>query len=238
MVLMQNIKLLQILIGITLVVSLLNTYGVFNLQGKVDVLAAIAGGGSAPSAAPTPTPSAPAGPAPKVDVSADDDPVKGDDNAPITIIEFSDFECPFCGRFYTQTLPQLEENYIKTGKAKLVFRDFPLSFHQNAQKASEAAECAKDQDKFWEYHDHLFVNQQSLSDSALKGYAKTLGLDTAKFDKCLDSGEKASEVQADFAAGSAAGVSGTPSFFINGVKLVGAQPFAAFQQIIDAELAE
>jgi|TARA_Y100000310_G_scaffold153594_1_gene152997 protein-disulfide isomerase len=229
MVLMQNLKLLQILIGVTLVVGLLNLYGTFNIQGQLQ------GGVAVPSAA-APSPSAAPTPAAKVDVSVDDDPVKGDPDAPITIIEFSDFECPFCGRFYSQTMGQLEEKYIKTGKAKIVFRDFPLSFHPKAQKASEASECADDQGKFWEMHDMIFENQNSISVSDLKGYAGQLGLDQSKFDSCLDSGEHEAEVQADFRDGSAAGVSGTPSFFVNGIKLVGAQPFQAFEQIIEAEL--
>ncbi len=226
---MQNLKLLQILIGVTLVVGLLNLYGTFNIQGQLQ------GGVAVPSAA-APSPSAAPTPAAKVDVSVDDDPVKGDPDAPITIIEFSDFECPFCGRFYSQTMGQLEEKYIKTGKAKIVFRDFPLSFHPKAQKASEASECADDQGKFWEMHDMIFENQNSISVSDLKGYAGQLGLDQSKFDSCLDSGEHEAEVQADFRDGSAAGVSGTPSFFVNGIKLVGAQPFQAFEQIIEAEL--
>ena len=158
----------------------------------------------------------------RAQVSADDDAVKGSADAPVTIIEFSDFQCPFCARFYSQTLGEIDDKYIKTGKVKLVFRDFPLSFHQNAQKAAEAAECAEEQGKFWEMHDKLF--------------AKDLGLDSAKFDECLVSDKYASEVQKDFKDGQGAGISGTPSFFINGVKLVGAQPFSAFQQVIEQEL--
>jgi len=227
---MQNLKLLQILIGVTLIVGLLNLYGTFNIQSQLD-------GGVAPTVgAAAPSPTQPSAPAAKVDVSVDDDPFKGDADAPITIIEFSDFECPFCGRFYSQTLGELEEKYVKTGKAKIVFRDFPLSFHPKAQKASEASECADDQGKFWEMHDMIFENQNSIGITDLKGYAADLGLDTATFDSCLDSGKHEAEVQADFRDGSAAGVSGTPSFFVNGVKLVGAQPFAAFEQVIEAEL--
>ncbi len=179
---------------------------------------------------------------PTTAASADNDAIKGDANAPITIIEFSDFQCPFCSKFYTQTLAQLEKDYIDTGKVKLVFRDFPLSFHPNAQKASEAAECAKEQNKFWEMHDTLFEKQGEWSsmDAAgaaakFKGYAKTLSL-TSAFDSCLDTGKTAAEVQKDFTDGSGYGVSGTPTFFINGVKLVGAQPYSAFKQAIDAQL--
>ncbi len=187
-------------------------------------------------AAPSPSPTQPSA-APTVEVSADDDPVKGNKNAPVEIIEFSDFQCPFCARFYSDTLPQLEKEYIKTGKAKLVYRDFPLtSIHPYAQKAAEAAECADDQGKFWEMHNKIFDNQAAIGVIDLKKYADELGLDTAKFNSCLDSGKYASEVQKDLTDGQAAGVSGTPSFFVNGKKIVGAQPFSAFKQIIDAEL--
>ena len=173
---------------------------------------------------------------PALQVSVDDDPVKGDKNAKVTIVEFSDYQCPFCGRFFRDTLPQIEEQYVRTGKIKMVFRDFPLSFHENAQKAGEAAECAEDQDKYWEMHDKLFQNQQKLAVTDLKQYAADLKLDTKKFNDCLDSSKHKAEVQKDMADGSSYGVSGTPAFFINGRKLVGAQPFSAFKSIIDAEL--
>ncbi len=169
---------------------------------------------------------------------ADDDPVKGSENAPVTIIEFSDFQCPFCGRFFSQTLPLIESNYIKTGKVKLIFRDFPLGFHQYAQKSAEAAECADEQGKFWEYHDKIFENQAALSSANLKQWASEIGLDTNKFNDCLDSGKMASEVKKDMSDGTAVGIRGTPGFIINGKLVSGAQPFSVFQQIIDAELAK
>lgn len=174
----------------------------------------------------------------KKDISIDDDTVKGDKNASVTIIEFSDFECPFCVKFYSQTLPQIEEEYIKTGKVKFVYRDFPLSSHANAQKAAEAAECADEQGKFWEMHDLLFEKGVSSGASSFKEYAEELGLNTKKFSDCLDSGKYEEEVQKDFADGQSYGVSGTPAFFINGIELVGAQPFSAFQQIIEQELSK
>ena len=158
----------------------------------------------------------------------DDDAVKGDEDAPVTIIEWSDFECPFCARFYRDTLPLIEEEYIKTGKVKLVFRDFPLSFHQNAQKAAEAAECAGEQGKFWEMHDLLFEQGVEGGTVGFKQYAKQLGLNTAKFNECLDSGAMASEVRKDTADGAAAGIQGTPGFLINGKLVSGAQPFSSF----------
>lgn len=183
-------------------------------------------------------PSRPQAPTAPVEVSADDDASKGSDNAPVVMIEFSDFECPFCARFWSDTLPQIEEEYIDTGKVKFVYRDFPLGFHQNAQKAAEAAECAEDQGKYWEYHDKIFENQRAIDVASLKQYAKDLDLDSQKFDDCLDSGKYASEVQKDFQDGQAAGVTGTPAFFINGQKVTGAQPFSNFKQVIDSELSK
>ena len=187
---------------------------------------------------PTPSaePSNNKAPTVNMDALIDDDSVKGDKNAPITIVEFSDYECPFCERFYSETFAQINEKYIKTGKVKFVYRDFPLNFHQNAQKAAEAAECAGEQDKYFEMHDLLFEKGVSEGVNSFKQYAKELKLDTTKFDQCLDSGAMAQEVQKDFVAGQQAGVSGTPAFFINGKELVGAQPFQAFKQIIENEL--
>jgi protein-disulfide isomerase len=126
------------------------------------------------------------------------------------------------------------------GKVKYVQRDFPLppSMHPNAQKAAEATECADDQGKFWEYHDLLYANQNALDVASLKSYAAQLGLDTATFDECLDAGEQTAEVQKDYQDGQSYGVGGTPAFFINGQLVSGAQPFALFQQVIDAALAE
>lgn len=230
---MEKTNLLTILISVTLFLTLVNLYGTFNLYSKFDSITEKIV--AEPETQPTPTINEPQQPS-RVQVSADDDPVKGSKNAPVTIIEFSDFQCPYCARFFTQTLPLIEENYIKTGKVKLVYRDFPLSFHQHAQKAAEAAECADEQGKFWEYHDKIFENQNVLDTASLKQYAKDLGLDVTKFDGCLDSGRMASEVQKDFRDGSQYGVSGTPSFFINGINLVGAQPYSAFRQVIEQEL--
>jgi protein-disulfide isomerase len=161
-------------------------------------------------------------------------PSRGPNGAPVTIIEFSDFQCPYCGRAY-ETVEQVMSSY--PGKVRLVFRNFPLSFHANAQKAAEASMCAHDQGKFWPYYDVLFKNQQKLAVADLKEHAKSVGLDSAKFDKCLDSGDKAASVKADQEAGQKAGVSGTPAFFINGVSLSGAQPADEFKKVIDQELA-
>jgi len=160
-------------------------------------------------------------------------PSKGEAAAPITIVEFSDYECPFCGRA-EPTVKDVVDQY--KGKVRLVYREYPLSIHEHAQKASEAALCALDQGKYWEMHEKLFENQHSLDVESLKGYAKALSLDSAKFDKCLDTGEKAKTVEASLKAGEDAGVSGTPAFFINGRPLFGAVPVERFKEVIDAEL--
>ncbi len=182
-------------------------------------------------------------------VSTDDDPVLGNKNAPLTIIEFSDYECPFCKRSFEQLLPDLKKNYIDTGKLKLVYRDFPLSFHANAHKEAEAAECARaqgDDSTYFKFHDQIFTrttsNGTGIALTQLPIIAKSLGLNVAQFQQCLDSGKFKSEVDKDIADGTAAGVSGTPSWFIgkssndgliNGTLVVGAQPFSAFKPIID-----
>ena len=154
-------------------------------------------------------------------------------DAEVIITEYSDFECPYCQRAYP-TVNQLKEKY--GDKIAFEFKHFPLSFHANAQKAGEASECARDQGKFWEYHDVLFETKQ-LDVNSLKKHAADLGLNSAKFNACLDNGDKTSKVQQDFQEGQQAGVRGTPTFFINGNPLVGAQPIANFEAIIDKLLA-
>jgi protein-disulfide isomerase len=166
----------------------------------------------------------------------EDDSVRGDKNAPVTIVEFSDYECPFCARFYADAYQQIKSVYIDTGKVKFVYRDFPLSFHQNAKKAAEAAECAGEQGMYFEMHDKLFENGVSEGVDSYKKYAMEIGLDQEQFDSCLDSGAMASEVQKDFMDGQKAGVKGTPAFIINGELISGAQPFSVFQETIDSFL--
>lgn len=193
---------------------------------------------SVPAAAPQPSNDTPA--------DADDDPVLGQADAPVTLIEFTDYQCPFCSRHFTQTYGQIKKEYIDTGKVKYVVRDYPLGFHPHAQKTSEATECADKQGKFWEMHDKLFQTQATWSPLAdviptLKQYAKDLGLNSTQFDSCLDSGEMASEVTADQADGSAAGISGTPGFWVLGPggksqNISGAVPYATFKQAIDSML--
>lgn len=170
----------------------------------------------------------------RAQVEGGDAPFKGPANAPITIVEFSDFECPFCSRV-NPTIEQVMETY--GDKVKIYFRHYPLNFHANAQKASEASMCAHDQGKFWEMHDLLFAEQQQLGVDQLKDKAERLGLDLAAFSECLDGDKYADLVQSDLREGSLAGVSGTPGFFINGRLISGAQPFSAFQEVIDEELA-
>jgi protein-disulfide isomerase len=171
---------------------------------------------------------------PRVEVAASG-PAKGPEKALVTIVEFSDFQCPFCSKAES-TVSQVLTEY--KDKVRLVFRDFPLPFHAQAEKAAEASHCANDQGKYWEMHGKLFANQNSLEVPALKGYARDLGLDQAKFEKCLDSGEKAKVVEANRKAGEEAGVSGTPAFFVNGVMISGAQPLENFKSVIDSELAQ
>jgi len=190
-----------------------------------------------PAPTPTPLPSDNAAPV-NAQALIDDDAVKGDKNAPVTIVEFSDYECPFCARFYSDTLSQIDAEYIKTGKVKLIVRDFPLSFHQQAQKAAEAAECAGEQGKYFEMHDKLFESGVAGGVTSFKQYAKDIGLNSGKFDDCLDTGKMASEIQKDFNDGQNAGIQGTPGFIVNGQMISGAQPFSAFKQVIDAELAK
>jgi protein-disulfide isomerase len=171
---------------------------------------------------------------PRVNVEAKG-PAKGPDKAPIVIVEFSDFECPYCSRA-EQTVAEVVRAY--PDKIRLVYRDFPLPMHAHAPKAAEAAHCAGDQGKYWDMHAKLFANQRALDVKSLKEYAKDLSLDQAKFDKCLDSGEKATIVEENHKAGGELGVTGTPAFFVNGVLLSGAQPFESFKDLIDAELAQ
>ena len=184
-----------------------------------------------------------------VKISLDDDPIRGNPEAPITIVEFSDYQCPFCARFYAQTLPLLLEEYIDEGKVNLVYRDFPVQrIHPNALSAAVAAECADEQGKYWEYHDTLFEKQNAWakldSNSAISTFsqfATEIELEQQQFDNCLKSGKYLDEVQADFSDGKNYQVTGTPGFFIGNedigfVKIIGAKPYDAFKKVIDAQL--
>ena len=170
---------------------------------------------------------------PVVDVAAAGRPERGPKNASVTIIEFSDYQCPFC-----QKAEDVVDQVMKTyaDKVRLVYRDYPLPFHPNARPASEAAACANAQGKFWEYHAKLF-HGDGLEPEKLKTYADQVGLDRKKFDDCLEKKPFKAEIDKDVKDGEKAGVNGTPAFFINGRMLSGAQPFEKFKEVIDDELA-
>jgi len=174
----------------------------------------------------------------KVNIEPDeDDPVLGSAEAPVTIIEFTDVECPFCQRHHVTTWPMIKSEYIDTGKVKYVTKHFPLEqLHPRATPGAIAAQCANEQGKFYEYLGKMFANQQALADDNLLAYAGEVGLDQGRFEICVDNPETAVAVTKDQQAGLAAGVTGTPGFFINGKRLDGAQPFAQFKTLIDAEL--
>ncbi|HXN85962.1 MAG TPA: thioredoxin domain-containing protein [Candidatus Binataceae bacterium] len=171
---------------------------------------------------------------PRIEVKFAGHPELGPASAPVTIVEFSDFQCPFCGR----AEPALKQVHEKYGdKVRLVYMDFPLGIHDHAIDAASAGRCAGEQGKFWQFHDEMFSNQSKLTATDLKADAKKLGLDTAKFDDCFDKGKYKSAIETDMAQGRDLGVDGTPAFFINGRPLTGAQPFEKFQATIDEELA-
>lgn len=171
----------------------------------------------------------------RIEVSSEGAPYRGSAEAPVTIVEFSDFKCPFCSRAQP-TLKQLLERY--RGKVKLVYRDYPLeAIHPEARRAAEAARCAQDQEKFWQYHDLLFSHFPQVGLEDLRQYAKQAGLDAVKFEECLVGGAHRATVQRDIDEGKRLGVAGTPAFFINGRPLSGAQPLDAFIRVIEEELA-
>jgi protein-disulfide isomerase len=184
-----------------------------------------------------------------LEISADNDPIIGNPDAPITIIEFSDFQCPFCARFHIQTLPTIMEEYIEKGDVKLVFRDFPLqNIHPNAVPASVAAECANEQRKFKEMHDILFEKQNEWSNletvyaiELFNQYSEQINLEQEQFSSCLSTAKYVKEIQNDLDDGRTYGVTGTPGFFIGNqqigfVELKGAQPFESFKNVIDKQL--
>lgn len=181
-----------------------------------------------------------------VDVDNGHLPILGNKNAKVTLVEFSDFQCPYCEQLFTESLPQIKKEYIDTGKVKLAYRQYPLTqIHPNAQKAAEASECANDQGKFWEFHDTLFTNQAEWEalDSAgalakFVEYANNIGIDGNKLGECVSSGKMAGNVKKDLDAGTKVGVSGTPATFVNGILVEGAVPYAEFKTQIDQALSE
>jgi protein-disulfide isomerase len=184
-------------------------------------------------------PQAPIGP---VDIAVGNLPPIGDENAPVKIVEFSDFNCPFCGRFFEDTFPQIKEEYIDTGKAVFYFRQFPIV---GSNRPALASECANEQGAFWAYHDLLFENQQEWRsieetelDSKFSEYATTLGLNGSQFNDCLSNEKFLDNITKDLEDGSAAGVDGVPATFVNGYLIVGAVPYEEFKAQIEARLEE
>ena len=165
-------------------------------------------------------------------------PKRGADKAPVTLIEFSDFQCSFCRKFWQTTLPLLDKKYISPGKVRFIYRHFAV-LGKPSEVAAQAAECAGEQGKFWEYHDKLFASAGSplaFTDGKLKSYAKELGLKSQVFNQCVDSGKHLKKVEGETAIGAFLGARGTPAFFLNGQMLVGAQPFEVFESLIEEEL--
>jgi predicted DsbA family dithiol-disulfide isomerase len=173
---------------------------------------------------------------PRARAEADPSRLRGSADAPVTIVEFADYQCPYCGN--------VEEVVLKVvakyqGKVRFGFRDFPLrQIHSDAERAAEASRCAGEQGKFWEYHDLLFANQVRLEPNGLREYAQKTGLDVERFGACLASGKFAAQIESDIQSGLGAGVSSTPTFFVNGIAIVGAQPASAFENVIDSELRD
>ncbi len=204
------------------------------------ILLGYAAWGRTPAAALVPDPAAGVAPtsAPqyvRYKIPTDGFPSLGPANAPITLVEFGDFQCPYCRQWEQQTYQPLLAAY--PGKIRFVFRDFPLtSIHPNAMPAAEAAQCANEQGKFWPYHDKLF-GSETLSDDVYKQYAQDLGLDVTRFNDCVSSHKYAQTIQTDSDFAVNLGINSTPTFFINGLAVVGAQPIDAFTSVIDKELA-
>ncbi len=200
----------------------------------------------APAAPGADAPAADAPAAPATPPTTDDDAVLGDADAPVTLIEFSDYQCPFCQRHFTETFGKIKAEFVDTGKVKYVVRDYPLSFHPNAEPAAEAAECAGDQDKYFEMHEQLFRNGGAWSNlpdpkPTFEQYATAIGLDLADYRACMEAGTHKQEIQQDMADGSASGVSGTPGFWVlnadgQGEMISGAQPFENFKAAIERQL--
>ena len=187
----------------------------------------------------------PATPTPgqKVNVSVGNFPLKGDKNAKVTIVEFADFRCPFCEQYFTNTLPQILKDYVDSGKVKYAFRNYAF-LGPASVTAANAAECANEQGKFWDYHNYLYKNQPAETDTSMYNTdtltqgAVSLGMNGDQFRSCLDGKKYDSKVSGDLSDGQKAGVNGTPSFFVNGIPLVGAQPYNAFKTLIDQEIAK
>jgi protein-disulfide isomerase len=200
---------------------------------------------AAPAQAQAPAPA----PETQLVLSIDGAPIKGEKNAKVTLIEFTDYQCPFCSRHFRETLPQIVNDYVNTGKVRYVLKEFPLeSIHPLAFKAAEAASCAGEQGKYWEMHERLFTNQNALAAQQLPSHAEAVGLDAPKFKSCLEGGTYAAKVRKDLADAQKVGATGTPTFLLGITdpkatevktvrKLVGAQPYAAFKDAIESLLS-
>lgn len=240
-----------VLLGCVMIsLSILLSGGIIKISGLSVKTSGVPAVTSSPTPVAAPGGANPQDPVGPVDVSVDDDPVLGNKSAPVTMIEFSDYECPFCKRHFTEVYPQLKKDYIDTGKLKLVYRDFPLSFH-NPMATTEAiaANCSRDQggdSTYFKYHDAIFnkttSNGNGLAVADLSTLASSLGLDSAKFKECLDSEKYKDEVAQDVSDGGKVSVTGTPTFFIgkssstgviSGTFIYGAQPFANFKAEIE-----
>lgn len=230
----------SILLGSLIVsISILMSSGVIKLKG-VSV-------GNTPISQTTQLPTQPtqqgSNPNQKVSVDLGHLPIKGEKGAKVAIVEFGDFRCPFCDKFFKETEPQIIKDYINTGKAKFTFRHFAI-LGPASEVAANGAECANEQGKFWEFHDYLYQNQPDESDTSLyttdklTGVAQSLGLNIDQFKSCLDSKKYDKNVKDDTAAAQKAGATGTPTININGIQIVGAQPYSAFKTVIDQQLSQ
>lgn len=250
----QGVSMQQKIVPVLIGAVVLTSFVVGLLYGKVSVYEKQLGGGDIAGPADqqqaVAPPSGDTAPPPQENLSeeawaeviADAEFVKGPKDAKVTMVEFTDYQCPFCGRYFSQAYGEIMRDYVDTGKVQYITRDLPLSFHENAKTSALAARCAGDQGKFFEMHDKLFEAQESWSTGDPRekfiGYANDIGIKAAPFTSCYDNGDHNEAIDADAALAAKVGATGTPSFFINGQLLVGAQPYATFQAAIDAALAE
>jgi len=193
---------------------------------------------------PAPQPGAPAAPE-RVKLKVGKEFALGKSDAPLVMVEYTDYQCPFCNRFHTTTFPELKKQYIDTGKIRFISRNYPLSFHPHAMKAAQAVLCAGDQGKFWQLKDALMTNSAKMSPELITSLARDASLDMGAFQACLDGGKHDAEIKAGIAAAEGVGINGTPSFvlgrmngeYLEGYKIVGAQPFASFDAVAKELLA-
>ena len=223
--------------------TVLSTMGDTLEKTASQTLGGLAGSAPAQPSAAAQQPSAPTPTSGAVNiVLKSNTPYLGSSNAKVTVVEYADYECPFCEQFFKTVWPELKAKYVDTGEIKFVYQDFAF-LGPDSNTAAEASHCAADQNKFWQYHDYLFTNQGAegsgwATADHQKQFAAAVGLNTSQFDQCLDSGKYKQEVLNETAAGKSYGVTGTPTVFVNGTAIVGAQPAASFEQAIDAALAK